>query len=190
MRLLLALTLLAAPLAHAQILSVYGTYTPVHLSGAVTGSNSAGAATTTSYWSQGVGLGATYGVLPLGPIRLGLDVRGSIGGGTQKATTVLVGPKLSVHLPFVKLKPYVQASGGYLRNQTTLINSAFPTQSVDRNFAAYEVLGGVDYPVLPLIDLRLIEIGGGKGYLVGTDPGGTSYNVSLFTISTGVVIHF
>ncbi len=190
MRFLPLLTfLLAAPLAPAQIVSVYGTFAPVRISNLVNGSTSTGAASTTSLWTPGFGVGATFNVIPLGPIRLGLDVRDSEKLGNNGSDLILAGPRLDVHLPFIKLHPYLQASGGYLRTRTSLINSPLPNGTQERaNFAAYEVLGGIDYRAIPFFDLRLIEIGGGQGYSFSGSA--STSNVSLFTISTGVVFHF
>ena len=50
----------------------------------------------------------------------------------------------------------------------------------------------MDYHLVPFIDLRLVEIGGGKGYNTGIILGGasTGENATLLTVSTGVVVHF
>ncbi len=191
MRLLPCLALLfAAPLAHAQIVSVYGTFAPVHISGLVNGSTSTGAASTTSLWTPGFGVGATFNVLPLGPVRLGLDVRGSEKPGNNGSDLILAGPRLDLHLPLLRFHPYIEAAGGYLRTRTSLVNSPLPTGTQNRaNFAAYEILGGIDYRAVPFFDLRLIEIGGGQGYSF-SGSAGAGNNVSLFTLSTGVVFHF
>lgn len=186
----LAALLLAAPLAHAQIVSVYGTFAPVRISNLVNGSTSTGATSTTSVWNSGFGVGATFNVIPLGPIRLGLDIRDSEKLGNNGSDLILAGPRLDVHIPFIKLHPYIQASGGYLRTRTSLVNSPLPSGTQERaSFAAYEVLGGLDYPLVPFFDFRVIEIGGGQGYSF-SGSSGSGNNISLFTISTGVVFHF
>ncbi len=186
----LAALVLAAPLTHAQIVSVYGTFAPVHLSNLVNGSTSSGAASTTSQWNPGFGVGATFNVLPLGPVRLGLDIRESLKPFNDGYGLALAGPRLDVRVPLLRFHPYIEAAGGYLRTRTSLVNSPLPTGTQERaNFAAYEVLGGIDYRAIPFFDLRLIEIGGGQGYSF-SGSAGTGNNVSLFTISTGVVFHF
>ncbi len=186
----LAALLFAAPLAHAQIVSVYGTFAPVRISNLVNGSTSTGASSTTSIWTPGFGVGATFNVIPLGPIRLGLDIRGSEKPGNNGSDLILAGPRLDVHLPLLRFHPYIEAAGGYLRTRTSLVNSPLPTGTQETaNFAAYEVLGGIDYRAIPFFDLRLIEIGGGQGYSF-SGSAGSGKNVSLFTISTGVVFHF
>ena len=195
MRFLPCLTLLlAAPVAHAQILSIYGTFSDTHLSGLVNGTAgnalSGYTATTTGIWTPGFGVGATFGVIPLGPIRLGLDVRTAIKPGNNGSDLVLAGPRLALRLPLIRVKPYIQASGGYVRTSVSLANSPLPTGTQEKsNYAAYEILGGLDYPLVPFFDFRVIEIGGGQGYSF-SGSAGTGNSVSLFSISTGAVFHF
>ena len=189
MRRLLSLLLACLPpAAHGQIVSLYATFSPNHLSGLSTGSTNAGP-TTTSYWTPGVGSGVTLNVLPVGPVRLGVDLRGSASGGTNSADLILAGPRLTLKLPVVGLKPYAEAAGGYLRTHTTLVNSPFAGSTFTNSFAAYEILGGIDAPLLPFLDLRVIEIGGGQGRSI-TAAGTAAYTISLFTLNTGVVFHF
>ena len=91
----------------------------------------------------------------------------------------------------IKLKPYVQASGGYLGTRTSIINSPLPTGTQLRaHFGAWEALGGVDVPLLPVLDLRVIEVGGGEAYELGSDGVNGTHTVSLFTINSGLVLHF
>jgi hypothetical protein len=50
----------------------------------------------------------------------------------------------------------------------------------------YRIAGGVDYSLLPHVDWRVIEVGGGSilNYNIGT---GTQQGNSLTTYSTGIV---
>jgi len=183
-----------APAAHAQF-SAYATFSPTHLSGVRNGNSSFSSAnngyTTTSFWTEGVGGGVTFNVLPLGPVKLGLDLRGSTMPGTNGADLVLGGVKLGVNVPLVRFKPYVQASGGYLGTRTRIVGGAASGSSENDKFAVYEVLGGIDYGLVPFFDLRLVEVGAGRGYNIsgaGTTSG--NYQVTLFTINTGLVFHF
>ena len=187
--------MLASHAAHAQIISIYGTFSPTHVSNVQTGSVSTSSGYQeqyTSFTSSGFGGGVTFGVLPIGPVRLGFDLRGSSKPGIGGADTAMGGIKLGIHLPIIRLKPYVQGSFGYLATRTTNVsttgNSSQPVGGTFTNqYAAYEVLGGVDYPLAPFIDLRLIEIGGGQGLNIF---GSAVSNASLFTVNTGVVVHF
>jgi hypothetical protein len=194
-RLLLLAVLLLPAAAHAQIISLYGTFSDTHLSGLIDGTAgnvTAGYSnTTTSHFTPGLGAGATFGVLPLGPIRLGFDLRGSTKPGNDGSDLILAGPRLGLKLPLLRVKPYIQASGGYLRTRTTLANSPLPTGTQSTaTFGAYEVAGGVDLPLAPFFDLRLIELGGGRGYNISAAGINGTYTVSLFTINTGLVFHF
>ena len=189
-RFLPLLALLIGSAAHAQVISLYGTFSDTHLTNLVTGSTgNPSVTTTTSHFTPGFGLGATFGFLPIGPIHLGLDVRGSSKPGNDGSDLILVGPRLAVKLPVIRLKPYIQASGGYLRTRTTLINSPLPAGTQDTaTFAAYEIIGGIDYPLLPILDFRVIELGGGQG--VSAFGSGNGHNTSLFTVNSGLVLHF
>ena len=183
-----AFALLAAAAAHSQVVSLYGTFTPVHVSNVASGINTSTG--TSSYWNSGVGGGVTFGVLPIGPIHIGLDLRGSSKPGTNGADTALGGLRVGLKLPFTRLKPYAQASGGYLATRTAITTGPTAGGTLRTQYAAYEILGGVDYKLIPFLDLRLIEAGGGKGYTAFDSANTPSRTVSLFTLSTGVVFHF
>lgn len=193
----------ALPLAaHAQALSIYGTFSDVRPSNVETGVTVARTGSTYNYSSfsvAGFGGGVTFGLLSAGPVRLGLDLRGSTRPGTTGADTAFAGLKLGLKLPVIHLKPYLQASGGYLATRTpnssvyqTDPGPAFPATFTNQ-YAAYEILGGVDLPVVHFVDLRLVEVGGGQGYNTGItglfSTAGTS-NMSFYTINSGVVVHF
>jgi len=182
------------PVAHAQF-SAYATFSPARLSCVRNGNSSFSTLnnnyTSTSFWTEGVGGGVTFNVLPLGPVKIGLDLRGSTKPGTNGADLVLGGIKLGVNVPLVRFKPYVQASGGYLGTRTRDAGGAANGATIHDRFAVYEVLGGIDYGLVPFFDLRLIEVGAGRGYNVsGTGTTTGNYQVSLFTINTGLVFHF
>ena len=179
--------------ASAQIVSVYGTFSPIHISNAVTGNTTGlnSTYTTGSYWAEGIGGGVTLTPFHLGPASLGLDIRGSKAWGQQSADTLLVGVKVGVDPPVLPIKPYIQASGGYLGSRATILYgpAGIAGTSPNQGFWAYEILGGLDYKFVPHVDLRLIEIGGGQGYY---RSGATVNppNISLLTVNTGVVLHF
>ena len=173
-------------------LEAYVTYSPAHLSNVETGA----VATTTgyteqtaSYWSSGVGGGVTVPILRLPFVSLNLDLRGSTRPGTNGVDSALVGVKLALHPHVVRLKPYVQVSGGYLDTRTTnvstvTVSGATEGGTFDNKYAAYEVLGGVDYPLVPFVDFRIVEVGAGQG--IGID----SRNATFVTVNTGLVVHF
>ena len=192
--LLFAVLMLASHAAPAQILSVYGTFSPTHVSNVQTGdiyTVSGYQEQYASFTSTGFGGGVTFGLVPLGPLRLGFDVRGSSKPGINGADTAMGGIKLGVHVPLFRVKPYIQGSVGYLATRTNNVSTVpYSTQpaggTAGNQYFAYEILGGLDYPLIHFVDLRLIEIGGGQGLNIF----GTNSNASLFTINTGIVLHF
>lgn len=186
----LALLLPALP-SRAQVVSIYGTFSPSHISNIPNGNSTASPGyVTADYWAPGVGAGLTLNFIPVGPVKLGVDFRGSTKPGTSGDDLILVGPRLAVNLPLVRLKPYIQASGGYLRTRTALATSTIAGSTFTHTYGAWEVAGGIDNPITPFFDLRLIEVGSGKGYLVNSSGFSPDANATIFTLSTGLVFHF
>jgi hypothetical protein len=184
--LIVALVLFAVvAAARGQVVSIYGTYSPIHLANVQTGSAGSGNQPQyTSYWASGFGGGVTLNFLQLPVVSLGLDLRGSTRPGTLGADTAMVGLKLGIHPPVIRIKPYVQASAGYLGTRT--FSPSIPVGSTNNGTQiTWEILGGIDYPLMHFVDLRIIELGGGQG--INTGSGG---NASLFTVNTGLVVHF
>lgn len=189
--LLAASVLLSAAGVHAQVASIYATYSPGRFSNVPTGSVSTGSGFQeqyASFWASGIGGGVTLNFLPVGPVRVGLDFRGSTRPGTVGADTAMVGLKVGFHPPLIRLKPYIQASGGYLATRTVNVSTGNAGGTFENKYAAWEVLGGVDVPLVPFLDFRVIELGGGTG--VNAFGGSNSPNISLFTVNTGLVLHF
>jgi hypothetical protein len=127
-------------------------------------------------------------------VKLGFDFRGSTHPGTVGADTAMGGFKVGFNPPLIHLKPYIEAAGGYVATRTVNISTSAsnPSQTIGGTFsnkyAAWEILGGIDYPLIKFVDLRLIEVGGGTGVSV---PGfSVGPNISLFTVNTGLVVHF
>ena len=186
------LTILAAiatPGLTAQTISLYGTYSPTHITNAATGGF--GTTTTTGYWSADFGGGVTYSPVHVGPLWLGADFRGSKSGQTQAAETLMAGVKLGINSADVPMKAYIQASGGYIGSRAILTNAAVGIAGTAPNtgFWGYEILGGVDQKIVPHVAYRLIEIAGGQGYYRGGAISHTP-NISIFSVSTGVVVSF
>lgn len=203
-RTLLFLALAAAPAAHAQIVSIYGTYSPLHASNVATGSiaNPPAPGTSfssgyteqyTSFFTSGFGGGVTLGALPLGPIHLGFDLRGSTKPGTVGADTAFAGIRLGFKPPLLPIKPYVQASGGYVSTRTFNTTTTFPGGApiggtFTNKYAAYLIAAGVDYKLAPFFDLRLIEVGVGQA--LDVLGGSSAPNATILTLNTGLVFHF
>jgi hypothetical protein len=162
--------------------------------------------------------GVYYDFKTLGPVRLGVDVRGSItdskqgaytfsrGGGTRIYST-LGGIRASFHTPIKVVKPYVQASVGLGRSDYGLY-TAFVLQPP----VTVTQPGGQPVVVLPAIignkvvrynnlqyegfagvDLKLLPIMDFRvvelGYGALNSFGTNSHTYPIGTISTGVVFH-
>lgn len=192
-RLLLAFLLVLPAAAQAQALAVYGTFSPTHLANVATGavySLTGYNEQTANYISYGFGGGLTANFIPAGPVRIGFDLRGSTKPGISGADSALFGIKLAIHPPVLRLRPYGQFSVGYLASRSTNLSTPAgqTTGAVggifNNQYAVYEIIGGIDYPLLGPLDLRVIEIGGGKGILAGTN------NPTFITVNTGLVVHF
>ncbi len=193
-----ALTLAAAtldPSAQAQLIEAYATFSPTHAGNVQTGTLLNGSTYQnqyTSFFAPAIGGGITLNVLPLGPIRIGLDLRGSTKSGTTGIDTALAGIKLAIKPPLLPIKPYVQVSGGYVATRTANLTAGTAGATFGNQYAAVEGLAGVDYHFLPFLNLRLIEFGYGKGFNSGISFGSTSTqnDLNFYTINTGLVLHF
>lgn len=197
--LVLAFAFLGPCTARAQVFSIYVQSANTHLSNVQTGitySGISGSYTNqfTSYYSSGIGGGVTLNLIPVGPVRLGADLRGSTKQGTPGVDTAMAGLRLAFKPPVVNIKPYLQASGGYLDSRTmnvttTLGGVGTVGGTFENRYAAYEVFAGVDIGLVPFIDLRL-EAGGGQGFNTASAGANINNNVALFSINPGLVLHF
>jgi hypothetical protein len=190
--------LLAAPVAQAQF-SAYVTFSPAHLSNVETGaiySATGYTEATASYWSSGVGGGVTFPVLHLPIVALNLDLRGATRPGTNGVDHAFLGLQLAVHPHVIPFKPYVEIAGGYLDTRTTNLSTTSSGSGTiggtfTNKYVAYEILGGVDYPIIHFLDWRIVEIGVGQGFNVpGITTNGNTYNATFVTANTGLVLHF
>lgn len=180
-----------AVVAPAQ-LSIYVTSSSSHFSNVQSGvllNGSSYQEQYVSYWTSGVGGGVSATFLPLGPVKLGFDFRGSTRPGTPGADSGMVGVKLAINPPAIRVKPYLEAAGGYIGTRTFNVSAGQVAGSTFSNkYAGWEILGGLDYPLVHFVDFRVIELGGGTAMSIpGTSSGP---NISLFTVNTGLVVHF
>jgi hypothetical protein len=157
----------------------------------------------------GIQAGAYYDFKTVGPVRLGLDLRGgdfhsnksaASAAGGKNATGldyVLLGVRGSFHTRYSWLSPYVQASAGYARSNATLPfgtsvsqgSSSIPQRSED-NFLMYEGFAGIDIHVFPAIDLRPVEVGIGNMNRFGNSGAGDGpSSVGVKSIGAAVVFH-
>ena len=84
-------------------------------------------------------------------LALGGDVRASfLNGNGATLNTGSIGPRASVKLPVIPLRPYAEALGGF--------NSFTPTAtSSSSHHFDYQLLGGLDATIFPRLDWRVLE---------------------------------
>jgi len=152
--------------AGAQV-GVYGEFSATH-DGAI------------SNWYKGGTFGLYDEFLHGGPIHLGADVRATFASGNQyHYRDFLIGPRLAVKPPILPVKPYIQAAVGFGGN--TYVGPA-PIKTHYSNKLQYGFIGGLDYTLLPYIDLRIPEI----SYMRMSGVTGPSVNV--VGVGFGVVV--
>ncbi len=181
---------LAASL-HAQAVELYGTFTDVHANN-VPGNGLAcpviGPCPYSNPYAGVNGLGPTVG-LTLNFVRtpgvlLGFDFRGSKHVNKNGADTGMAGIKLSIKPPILHATTYLQVSAGYLgTNFTPSVGGLSENAS---HYGAAEVLGGIDLPILPHFDIRVLE--GGVGHALSKTYSGS--RPTFVTASSGIVYHF
>ncbi len=132
--------------------------------------------------------GGYYDFRSVGPVRLGVDVRGSVLNSNKSATTysssvdqirhyaALGGLRGEFKTPFRWLHPYGQVSLGYMRS-----NAAETNPSNYQNFTQVEGFAGADISLASWMDLRAIELGAGAAFGPSTH--------SIQSIGVGVVFH-
>jgi hypothetical protein len=194
-----ALAVATTASAHAQF-GAYGMFTVDRLSN-IASSPLPQSTDTTAVRSNSVDpLGGTGGVyydfMKLGPVRLGLDVRGSLlhtkrgayvnfNGPGARVYSALGGVRAVFHTPFVPLKPYIQGSVGLGRSDYGLYNSVGSSPNGIYSNFEYEGLAGLDIKLLPIMDYRVVELGYG-----GLNPFGTNgHNYPIKQVSMGFVFH-
>ena len=144
---------------------IYGMFSAGHYSGVGVGygtpANQSGGMTAR---------GGTFGIydnfMPLGPIKFGGDARFFVQNSANSSTYgnklagFLVGPRVAIVLPSpIHVRPYIQLEfGGVGTNNGT-------STSKSTSFA-YQVNGGVDFTVVPHLDIRG-EYGAGQLTSIG-----------------------
>jgi hypothetical protein len=158
----------------------------------------------------GIQAGAYYDFRTVGPVRLGLDLRGGDFHSNKSATSsagganatglddVLLGLRGSFHTRYSWLSPYAQVSAGYARSNATepfgAISPGYGTTvnapRFEDNFVMYEGFAGLAIHIFPMIDLRPVELGIGNMNRVGSastldGPG----SVGVMSIGAAIVFH-
>ena len=172
----IAFTIFSTP-AHAQA-AVYGMFSAGHYSGQGVGYG------TPPNQSGGItARGGTFGVydnfIPFGPIKFGGDARFFIQNSANSTTYgnkisgFLFGPRLQIATP-IPIKPYIQLQIG-------AVGTNNGTSSSRSTSFAYQVNGGIDYTLIPHLDLRG-EYGAGQLTSIG------SQNHTLQEYGIGLVL--
>ena len=163
---LFALLLLASPAAHAQT-GLYG------------GFNAAKINYPSNKWAYGGMFGIYSEFVKVPPVRVGADLRFSIlrlDTNTNLFST-MIGPRFAFHPVGLSLTPYAEGLIGEGRYSFgNNVGSATKFQ--------YEVLAGVDRPVVPHLDWRVLEFSYSGLSTVQRQ------NLHLETLSTGLVLRF
>jgi hypothetical protein len=161
---------------------------------ATTASLSGGSTTTSTTDAvnpSGMYFGGYWDFKTLGPVRLGADVRyynmrsnksasTSAGGpNSTTANTILGGIRGSFRAHYTWLRPYGEIAAG--RTSTDAANGPGSFSS----YLRYQGFAGVDIRILPVLDLRAVEVGIGNMNATG----GGSGSISVRSIGASVVFH-
>src|ERR1700761_6102177 len=146
LQLLFLCLLCVSPLSVQAQLGIYGGFTAQNL----------GVPGNSGYVLYGGTLGAYLASGQFAILNAGVDLRASsTRSGGDSLTTGAIGPRLGLNLHIVPLHPYVEATAGLAS-----LNFKGGSPSNGIRFE-YQVLGGVDFTVLPRVDWRVFEIGYG-----------------------------
>jgi hypothetical protein len=151
---------------HAQ-LGLYGAFTAQNL----------GVPDDNGYVLYGGTFGAYLASGRLAILSLGVDLRGSFArdGGTS-FDTAAIGPRLALNTHILPIQPYVEGTVGLGR-----VEFAGGSPSNSTKFE-YQILGGLDFTILPRIDWRIAE------YSYGGLSVMDNYNFHPKSLSTGIVL--
>ncbi|MCU1313566.1 MAG: hypothetical protein JWM54_1323 [Acidobacteriaceae bacterium] len=163
---LCALCLFALHPAHAQT-GLYG------------GFNAAKVNQPSNKWAYGGLFGIYSDFAKVPPVRVGGDLRFSVLRLDSNTTlfSTLIGPRVAFHPPAIPLTPYAEiliGTGRYSFGNN--VGSATKFQ--------YEVLGGVDRPLVPHLDWRVVEFSYSRLATVQRQ------RLSMETLTTGLVLRF
>ena len=178
--------------AHAQ-LAAYATVTGERLSG-LTCLDPLGkcAATGGLVHPYGAGFGGYYDFRNIGPVRLGVDLRGNVFSTSKSAQSYeassglirqysgLGGIRASVATPLKFLRPYGEFAVGYAKTNAAGYSVTTGMNSYS-NYVEAEGLVGLDVPVTSFLSIRAIELGGGALFGPSTH--------AVESIGAGVVFH-
>jgi hypothetical protein len=195
-----AVLFLAAAVSSQAQLGVYGMVTGERLNG-ITCTDPQGrcAAANGTDKPYGSSFGVYYDFRTYGPVRLGLDARGSVlntnkradayVGGTDTARhySALGGVRGTFKTPFKVLRPYAEVAAGFARSNAigpypNQPGTTFPNYTYYQSYTQVQGMAGLDLALFPILDLRVIEFSGGEMF------GPSSHSIQ--SIGAGIVFHF
>ena len=197
-----ALALAALPsIAHAQA-GAYALFTTDRLSGIKSSPIlPTGVSYNDSVAPLGFTGGAYYDFKSFGPVRLGVDLRGSTTNTKRGAQTnsdgagahiysALGGVRLSFHTPIKYIKPYVEGAAGLGRTNYGVLTNASTSNYVTPGVQTvsnleYHGYAGIDLPFASFASWRVFE----AGYGALTSTGNAAHTYPIMSISTGIVLH-
>jgi hypothetical protein len=137
---------------------------------------------------EGVGLGAYDNFIHLGPIRAGVDLRfNQLGTTNYRYRSELGGVRVALKTPLLPIRPYAEALIGVGGTRYAGgLAAGISGDNYSRKFT-YEFLGGLDYTIIPHVDLRVVELGYGRQTGVNGYPGNNPSS-SLVTLGAGLVV--
>ncbi|MDQ1693301.1 MAG: hypothetical protein QOH85_836 [Acidobacteriaceae bacterium] len=163
---LCSLCLFALPAAHAQT-GLYG------------GFNAAKVDQPSNKWAYGGLFGIYSDFAKVPPVRVGADLRFSVIRLDSNTTlfSTLIGPRVAFHPAAIPLTPYAEILIGTGRY-------SFSNNVGSATKFEYVALGGVDRPLVPHLDWRVVEFSYSRLATVQRQ------RLSMETITTGVVLRF
>jgi hypothetical protein len=117
---------------------------------------------------------------------LGLDARGGYAKGQGHSyRNFLIGPRVEVKPPVLPIRPYIQASVG-VGGVSVQYNGPPAPETHYSNKLQYGFVGGVDYTLVPHVDIRLVEV----GYLrmSAITSGTPAPALNLVSVGAGIVL--
>ena len=131
----------------------------------------------------------TVNFLSLHVVKLGLDARGSVGASTHKTNNAEFSLRLGFQPPVINLKPFAQVGVGYAQ-PTVAITSGVGTET-SRKYVTFGGHAGLDKPIFPFVDWRIVDVGYARGFDVGPSFSNESVShANFFSVGTGLVAHF
>ena len=166
----------------------------------------------------GGNFGAYYDFRNFGPIRFGVDARGSIESSNKRGDSAAGGPGIVKHYeglggvrgtfrtPVRWLRPYAEIAGGFARNNANglytntittnnTLNPPLTQSTLSFNPASYTEYGlvkgfvGLDIPLLPWLSFRAVELGAGTAIGTATTFQTTTVTISGTSTTTSTVVN-